>query len=94
MTKYIVKTTSKATDSNPNFAGQTSIVYYGKGDHTLGMVGDHNRLNYNYKELNPYLVKEYGYSRECDAKKAYSYKNTIDNYGYWETTAEIISMEV
>ena len=92
MTYYIVKVTSKATQDNPNFAGMTSIAYYGKDQKLLGMVTilqDYLDGNIN---IHPYLVKTYGYKRKCDAARSYVYKN-CNSTQYWNKQAEIIEIE-
>lgn len=93
MTYYIVRVTSKATQDNPNFAGMTSIAYYGKDQKLLGMGGTvHNYLNDSIN-IYPYLVESYGYKRKCDAARSYVYNNCYSNQ-YWDKQVEIIEAEV
>lgn len=93
MTYYIVKVTSKATQDNPNFAGMTSIAYYGKDQKLLGMVTIlHDYLDGNIN-IHPYLVKSYGYKRKCDAARSYVYKNGNPTQ-YWNKQVELIEVKV
>ena len=45
------------------------------------------------KKLNVYMIKEYGYSRRCDAARSWNYRNP-ENSPYWSTTAEIVEVNV
>ena len=93
MTYYIVKVTSKATQDNPNFAGMTSIGYYGKDQKLLGMEGTvHDYLN-DTNKITPYTVKNYAYKRKCDAARSYVY-NSCNSTQYWIKQVDIIEMEV
>ena len=97
MTKYLVKSTSVGTKTNPNFAGEIAISYYGKDQKMVGHEGTHySDMNFPLKD---YLIEEYGYNRESDAKRSWIYKNIKetdgkDAYGFWESTVEIIKVEV
>lgn len=96
MKKYVVKVTSIATEENLNFAGETDITYYGKDMKELAHEGDHAKQSmYGIKGLgdNPWLIDEYGYSRACDAKRSWVYKNP-ENSKFWQSTAEIVEAEV
>lgn len=91
MIKYLVKSISKATEENKNFAGKVSTYYHGKGDY---LVSTDNELIWNApKSLSPYFVSEYGYDRLCDAKRCWSYKNP-ENDKFWKTTCSIVKVEV
>ena len=93
MKKYLVKTTSVATDENPNFAGQVQICYYGKQERVLGMAGSHAKATHMESPLNLYLAREYGYNRKDHAKRAWSYRNP-ENTKYWTTEVDVIEVEV
>lgn len=89
MTKYLVKETSVATASNPNFAGDISIGYFGKADHMLAREGTHCEYdNFNHIE---WCIEEYGYNRVSDAKRSYTYKHP-ENTAFWTSTVEIIEV--
>ena len=46
-------------------------------------------------ELNNYNILNYGYNRECDAKRSWIYKNPERNSSYWTPDElEIIKVEV
>lgn len=93
MTKYIVVLISKAKDNNPNFAGQTSVGIYGKGEQMIACGGDHCKHNcYGKKKLWKSDVREYGYSRECDAKRSYIYKHCGEEK-YWDERVKIVPFE-
>lgn len=93
MKKYLVKTTSVATDENPNFAGQVQICWIGKGERLLGMAGSHAKATRMESPLNLYLAREYGYNRKDHAQRAYSFKHR-ENTRFWTTEAEIVEVEV
>ena len=87
--RYLVKTVSTATPENPTHAGSVVTDYYGKAEELL--FSDYRGCRYN--NLTPALVKEYGYKRECDARRAYSYTHP-ENTDYWRTTVEIVKVEI
>lgn len=93
MTYYIVKATSKATQDNPNFAGMTSIAYYGKDQKLLGMEGTMHDYLKDTSKVTYYMIKVYGYKRKCDAVRSYVYHN-CNSDRYWNKQVEIIEMEV
>ena len=94
MKKYfLVKTISKATADNSNFAGTESISYYGKNQKLLGHIGSYAEASYTAMDLKEYLIKEYGYTRECDAKRSWCYKNP-ENSKYWTSTCEVVEFEI
>ena len=93
MTYYIVKVTSKATQSNHNFAGMTSIGYYGKDQKLLGMEGTvHDYLN-DTNKITPYMIKTYAYKRKCDAARSYVYNNCCSSQ-YWTKQVDIVEIEI
>ena len=88
--KYLIKETSVATQDNPNYAGEVSIVYFGKAEKMLAREGNHiPQDNYNHFD---YMLNEYGYNRLCDAKRSYAYKHP-ENSRYWTSTVEIVEIE-
>lgn len=92
MTKYIVKTTSYATENNKNFSGKMIYGLYGKNQKLLEMGGSYAEERFLDFGMSTYMLREYGYNRECDAKKSWIYKNH-ENTEYWKSTAEIIAIE-
>lgn len=67
------------------------VMYiYGKGDEILLSDGDKN-LNINH--MTPFLVREYGYKRECDAKRSWAYRNPEVNR-YWKAETRIVRLWV
>lgn len=93
MKKFIVKTTSYATNENPNFKGQVSIGYYGKNQKLIGHEGSHAEANYTTMLMSNYFIEEYGYNRLCDAKKSWIFKNP-ENTKFWKTTVEVVQMDI
>ena len=86
MKKYFVKVTSVATESNPNFAGETRIHIVGKG----GEI-------YYPKQL-PYIY-DYGWSERRFAQ-SYIKKDRVEEreswvrFGhYWDNKYEILEYE-
>ena len=91
MKRYLVKTVSKATANNQSYFGETHTYIHGKDEYLL--MAD-TRDKFVARDLMiPYFVEQYGYKRECDAKRSYSFKNP-ENTEYWNSTAEIIAVEI
>jgi hypothetical protein len=91
MKRYLVKTVSTATANNQSYSGETHTYIHGKDEYLL--MAD-TRDKFVARDLmTPYFVRQYGYKRECDAKRSYSYKNP-ENTEYWRSTAEIITVEI
>ena len=89
MVNYVVKVIAKAKDTNPSFAGETHIFYYGKAEHLLVSKD-------RYENSLPYLdvmAANYGYSRECDARRSYIYKTRFDEEEFWVNTVTIEKIE-
>ena len=87
MKMYLIKSVSIATQSNPNFAGETRVYILGKN------------LCTKYKEeYLKFYAKEYGYKTISGAKQRFkSLKETFEwesERGFWESTCEIIEVEV
>lgn len=97
MKKYLVKETSVATLDNENFCGETQIYYTGKGDKVVGYEGTDDFWSWchiaDFKSIPKRLIEEYAYSRKCDAKRAYSYRNP-ENTKYWKSFSEIVEVEI
>lgn len=91
--RYLVKQTSYATLENRNFIGQELITYFGKDQKLLGAKGSHAKATHFEQELHPCMIREYGYKRECDAKKSWIYNNP-ENSEWWYSQVEIIAFEV
>ena len=89
--RYLVKETSVATAENKNFAGEIHVYTFGKGEEMISASG-HKRDWENF-DRTIYMAKEYGYKRECGAKRSYIYKNP-ENSKSWKATVEIIEVEV
>lgn len=90
MTKYVIKVVSTAKDSNLSFAGDVNIYYYGKAQCLLVSKS-------RYENNLPYLdimAANYGYDRECDAKKSYIYKTRNDSEEFWASVTTIEKVEV
>lgn len=75
---YLIKVTYKAKDTNPNFKGETHIYYVGKGNKSI-----------ENKYLSQWWTEEYGYKRECDARRSWEMKHQEDEL-YWYKTCEIV----
>lgn len=93
MKRFLVKCINKATEINPNFAGTESISYYGKNQKLLGHIGSYAEESHTTMELKGYLVKEYGYIREYDAKRSWCYKNP-ENSKNWTSTCEVVEFDI
>lgn len=52
-------------------------------------MADHLRK----KTLFPHIIDWYGYTRECDAKKSFSYKNCESDEN-WNKQVEIVEFEI
>ena len=95
MTRYLVKVISKATEKNPNFAGEEVVTVYGKDQRLLSIEGSHADHIGNVKKMWGCDVIEYGYKRECDAKRSWIYKNPNPLHnGFWNEEVSICAVEV
>ena len=89
---YFVKITSVATETNKNFAGETHTYLYGKQETLLETQGSKDLKI----KFSPYLAREYGYKRKCDAVRSMKrhqefFEIDLPN---WSQTAEIIEINV
>ena len=92
---YFVKITSVATETNKNFAGQTHIYLYGK-EETLIETKRNKSLQVKFS---PYIAREYGYKRKCDAVRSMKRHQELNRWAekefpYWTSTAEIVEINV
>ena len=85
MKRYIIKETSIGTEENPNFAGWEQVSFHGIGDNIL-LARDFNRLYDRF-------IWEFGYTRKCDAKRNWTYKNP-ENDNYWQSVVEIMEFDI
>lgn len=87
---YLVKTVATATEENVNFKNHVVVCIHGKADETLYMK---NSRYCDFDLVSPYYVKKFGYKRECDAKRNFSYNNP-EHSKWWEETSEIITADI
>ena len=88
MTVYFVQTTYVANEENKNFRGQTQIHYSGRGGEPIAAFNS----SWDFDYRNRYMAENYGYKRECDARRSYNYKNP-QNDKHWRSTTEIVPYE-
>lgn len=86
MIYYLVKKTIKATDNNPNFAGEEKTYFLGKGDRVFSFS-------------DAFEFETWGYKRKSDAERCIKRDQQLDDERtcehFWETISrEVISMEV
>ena len=89
---YLVKLVSRATEANTNHAGEVNTSLYGKGEELL--YSDSPDLWVKRDLLSWYFLNEYGYRRECDAKRNWLYRNQVDDPKWWTNEKEIVSIDV
>ena len=82
-----VMTATPATDRE----GEVHTYIHGKGDELLFAETPDGYINRNH--LTPYFVREYGYRRESDARRNWSFKHPENNYA-WRTESSIIRVLV
>lgn len=99
MRYFIVKVTSKATPDNKNFAGEVHVNYFGKDQKMIGSYVSKDGGELIAEDpLNEWRIEEYGYTRLCDARHSWIYKNgnTLnalpDGTSYWEDSVEIVEV--
>ena len=88
MTKYVIKKTTTATETNINFKGETRIYYTGKRGIFIDRI-----------EILTYWAREYGFSTKAAAAKALKHYsenvNWFNNtFKTWTSIFEIIEVEV
>lgn len=89
---YFVKITSVATETNPNFAGETHTYLYGKEETLIETQGSKDLQI----KFHPYMAREYGYKRKCDAVRGLKYHQQffeIDSQN-WLNSAEIVEINL
>ena len=94
MKRYLVMNVSTPTAANvanaPDNSGAVHIHFYGvNGYHLFSRGSDWH----DFDMMNDWQIKEHGYKRECDAKRAWAYTNA-QNDEHWRTTVAIIACEV
>lgn len=89
-TYYIVKIYAKAKLNHPSCPGDEHFYYYGKDEKLIGYITPDNVLG--IKKYTIYDIKNYGYRRFCDAKKAV--KSHDDHEKYWDKVISIIAETV
>ena len=81
--RYLVLVTCTAKPDNPSFKG-THSYYSGKQGHTCGDTE---------KCFGSYFVREYGYTRKCDAQRNWDYTHPEDEQ-YWYKHVTIVKFEI
>ena len=89
MKLYIIKSVSTATPENPTYAGKVHTYYHGVGDELIGAYTGDPWIDRNLTE---YMIETYGYTRLCDAKRNWSYRNP-ENSKFWQTVVTIEEIE-
>lgn len=82
MKRFLVKTIYTATESNKDFAGEKQVWFSVK-----------DGRSFKEENLFPHIIDWYGYTRECDAKKSFSYKNCESDEN-WNKQVEIVEFEI
>ena len=89
-TYYIVKVVTKAKPNHPNTPGVENTYYYGKGETMIGYnCKDNSFSSLDVWDYTEWQVKEYGYRRLCDAKRAVKAHDRTEKY--WDVTVTIIA---
>ena len=89
---YLVKSITRATEQNKNFFGSVETHIRGKDCYTLYAEGTPDRWH-DIDLMTPYFVRQYGYKRECDARRSYAYKHP-ERSQWWQERVEIITVEI
>ena len=89
--RYLVKVIGRATETNPSHKGETHTYIFGKAEEMLFANTGDPWIDRDW--LSPHFVLEYGYKRECDARRSYAYKNP-ERSEYWQDRVQIIEVEV
>ena len=89
--RFLIKVTATATDDNPNFKGDVNVFFYGKGSELLDIK---TSREYDRKRMTSYDILKFGYSRKCDASRAFVFKNLNCGFEKWTSTAEIVEYNV
>ena len=94
MKRYLIMHVSTPTEENvkksPDNAGAVHVYFFGISGYKLFARGtDWN----NFDTMTAHNIKEHGYKRECDAKRAWHYNNA-QNDEHWRTIVSIVPCEV
>ena len=89
---YLVKVINRANPNNQNFAGAVHIGVYGKNQVLVSRACDHGEDFSIERDVMPYFLKEYGYKRECDARRSYMFNFSQDER-FWKTETSIIEID-
>lgn len=86
---FLVKVTSKATPDNENFAGETQVWLFGKGQRNV-------QARYNEDPI-PYFVHEYGFKTKAAAARAAKAHEDIERWaersGFkWTSKVEVVEV--
>ena len=99
MKKYLIKSVSTGTATNPNFAGVSDTWWSGKG--SLSNVGREafEKDSSNVKLAIAYLAREYGYDSESAAKVGLaaikkSHDEETARYNFHTFEDSIVAVEV
>ena len=86
MTRFIIKVVCKATEKNENFKGETQVYYTAK-----------NSTIRNEAYIR-FLAKECGYKTKAAALQGLKKENELAKWengvGYWNTSCELIEVEI
>lgn len=90
MKYYLVRETCTATEKNRPFKNEVITYWYGKGD---GCIRREAFISseYDYDDTD-WSLPYYGYKRECDAKRNYTYRNSSSSE-YWKCEVDIVEVE-
>lgn len=90
--RYMIRTTQAATPKNVNNLGVVTERICGKSEEILYEKGSVDGW-FDKNWLTARNVLEYGYKRECDAKRSFFYRSNHSDYA-WTCTAEIVRYEI
>ena len=82
MKRFLVKTIYTATESNKDFAGEKQVWFSVK-----------DGRSFKEENLFPHIIDWYGYTRKCDAKRSYAFKNAESDEN-WNKQVEIVEFEI
>ena len=88
---YLVKTVTKATEYNEFSKGAVHTHVFGKNCEMLFAETGDPWIDRDY--MTPYYIRNYGYKRECDARRSFAYKNPERSI-YWTERPEIIAVDI
>lgn len=97
MIRYLVKVVNTANSKNKRYKEGTQSVYYYAADQLC--VGSEGVLAEEFgtaRDIDKYLVREYGYKSEASARRSWIYKHNDDETSYerfWDSAVSIVSCE-